>query len=482
MKRSRKTFSACVAASIFLALTVVSHAQQPTPQKTVYQPLGPIIGGVISRQPNTPISDPESAETVADWPYATISGSIGKGDPAGTGLDIILIRQDSGEFKWRHVPAAQSDFSFNNLQPGAYSLFIQDGKETSVFQKNLLAGMHWNLADDLLPPAFKKPRPSPPKDSMIFGSSSVPPSIGQCNSAALIEVLSPSSPAKPDATQNQDSFMEVRLITAVRGAFPEKKFTIRHPGYADQFKSLKPGKHILIFTLDLDGKAPKVYQFLENDEHPDQLERLADWCRQYSRAADAAAPSPSEIVEILLSGIESPASESMATDILVRLVREIEHLRDNDPEETGSQTDEAQPPVNPCNSLYQVAKWGSKRPSILSEVQKNRLLAVLRRNLPDQALPEELLEIVTALNGPGLGEFLLERIETVPGSPSKTNLVDLENLEDILDEENASRLQRLWREVFSESDATADPEEVQTAKLALFRARRLAASVAMKKN
>lgn len=472
MKRSRKTFSACVAASIFLALTVVSNAQQPTPQKTVYQPLGPIIGGVISRQPNTPISDPESAETVADWPTAMATGTVRdlKGDGVA-GIPILLIQEETGQVRRLHSDS-KGKYYFRNLPPGTYHLFIGEREDTRFFQKKLAGGMHWE-AD--IASQGQTVMTSPESETAPEDESPHPPlTLTHSRIAVIIEAEPPVTTATDQDPTNVRETIPLRVVEVIQGSFPFAYLDITQAPQPQSGGHPRPGKQYLFLLSTFKPNNTEEVFFpngmIPREENPERFDRLVNWCRQFNSATRAEHTSPDHLIELLVSGIEDPAVERMAAEILNELISDVEENR-NDLSAESDLPDVAVGSSLPIKeSMKRLVRWGSRQPSLLTNFQEQRIFSVLRQIPSNQIINPGLKNLAESLSYREYGKVLLERNESFAGLPRENNLKEIQELANIIHNHELNRLTFLFERVFFKTERHQETDETRTAKLAVFRA------------
>jgi hypothetical protein len=481
VKLSRKAISACV--SILFALTAVAHAQQPTPQKIVGQPLGPIIGGVTYRRPNTPIPDPESAVTVADWPTAMATGTVrdSKGDGVA-GIPILLIQEEAGQVRRLHTDS-KGKYYFQDLPPGTYHLFIGEREDTRFFQKKLAGGMHWE-AD--ISSQGQTVTTSPDSETAPEDESPRPPlTITHSRIAVILEAELPVTTATDQETNNGRETIPLRVVEVIQGSFPSTYLDITHIQRSQSGEHPRPGKqYLFLLSTYKPNKTEEVYfpnGMIPRDENPERFDRLVNWCRQFNSAAQAEHASPDHLIELLVSGIEDPAVEGMAGGILNELLSDVEQDRNNHSTEPDLPEVTTGSYIPMRESMKRLIRWGSRRPSMFTDFQRDRIFSVLRQIPSSQSIPSDLRNLVRSFSNKEYSQFLLGRVESVEGLPTADNLKDIQELAKIIRCHDLNRLTFLLDEIRNRINWNPKSEEAHSVKLALFRACRLVARDSMQK-
>lgn len=460
-------------ASVFFALTGTFPAQQPTPQKTVYQPLGPIIGGVTHRQPNTPIPDPESAETVADWPTAMATGTVRdlKGNGA-EGIPILLIHEETGQVRRLHTDS-KGKYYFWDLPPGTYHLFAGEGPDVKFFQKELVGGTHWVTIISHQPRNFT---PSLIRFTKGHDSPSIsPPNIISCDMAAIVEAQSPASITTDEETGYVEENIPLQVVEVIRGQVPVKQINYRHSPQSDEGKAPRPGERYLIFFSILGSGAKIITGMIERDEDPARFDRLVSWCRQFVQETSTEQTPPSRIIELLVSGIEDPASEKMASEILELVTTKGNFYQPDDSTEPDSPNRATSRPDAMLKTLKRVAEWEEGQASLVSEIQEERIFSALGRVPSNQPISRYFRWIASKLSQKRLGKILVDRIASVEGLPEEYTLAEIQELASIIRNPELTKLQDLMDQVIPPNRVNPLTAEAQSAKLALFRACRLVA-------
>lgn len=472
VKLTRKTISAGVRASIFFGLTAASLAQQPTPQKTVGQPLGPTIGGVTHRLPNSPIPDPESAETVAGWPTAMATGTVRdlKGDGVA-GIPILLIQEETGQVR-RFTTDSKGNYYFQDLPPGMYHLFAGEGPDLKFLRKSLAGGTHWETVispqpRNLAPPLFRKMERY---DSSDTGHSN----IIYGDVAVIVEAQSTTTTTDKE-TGDVDENTPLQVVEVIRGNVPVKQINYHHSPQSNEEKAPRPGERYLIFISILGSGAKIITGMIERGEDPERFDRLVYWCRQFVQETSTEQTPPSRIIELLVSGIEDPATEKMASEILELVTTKGNFLHPDDSTESDSQNKENSRPGTMMKTLKRVAEWEEGQASLVSKIQEERIFSALGRIPSNQPISRYFQQIASNLSQKKFGKILVERIASVDGFPDEYDLDEILELENIIRNPELTRLTELLEQFIPPKSVKPLSAEAQSAKLALFRACRLVA-------
>ncbi len=479
--RGRSLPIAGVSLALFLGMSGTVLAQQPDPDWLTKLPKDSAARKMFERQrkASQALPEPKETETNEGGTTATASGIVRDedGNPM-PGVAVTLILEETGAFN--QLPTNdRGEFSFSNLQPGNYHLFV--GEERGIFNsyRTLGAGTSWRT---------EVYRHSVFIQFSTSGSVCLTPlsplsGIFAADAIALVSV----GDFQPRKTEEGDSDFEetipLDVITTAKGNLPTSRISIKQTISNGEYGMFKPGNRILVFlsreTEEGDQPSPFKLQMAQaNELNPGTLDRKVEWIRNFVTIAENPDTNPKEIIELLVSGVEDPANTDMASDILNRLNQETQDRRNPDAhpdeEDANDRAGEKAESRTISNTLTYIAKWGAKRDSLFSKSQKARLIATLHRIPNDEPIPDELLSIVESLPNQKLNVFLGERLAAVSDMPSDMNVKDLRSLEERVDCPESQALYGLWYAALGSNEQGPSEEILRARKIALFRARLLA--------
>jgi hypothetical protein len=465
---------------IVLGLSGMASAQESTTEPISKFPKGSPIRRMLERQRRASIPLPESkeSENVTGGSNVTVSGVVRdeERDPIAK-VPVTLIFVATGQFQ-NLVTDDGGAFSISQLSPGEYVLFVGTQDSNRAFQKTLAAGAQWNTeiylhsADTLFSTG----------GTACVRTTSYGDTLERADAIALV-TIQPFQPAEStDDEELVKQAIPLKLDSTIRGEFPSQEFSIILETNGKNIGFFKPGTRILAF-FKRDDEIPGNLKFLEvtvNPDHPETLDHEADWLRQFSRIAISPHSHPADIVEVLVSGVEIRATSHRASQMLQNLYQSSITRRDRELDEDTESTEEStqeEVPTTPISASFRrVIEWGSQRNSLFSKTQKDRLLSVLHHWSNQEPLPDHLFQLAVEFHDPEIGDLLIRRIENVADEPSDMNIEDLKRLEDRAENADLGRLLTIWGRALSSTDNGPSEQVLKSRKLAIFRARRLAAT------